>query len=756
MDQERPWALSIFWLGASLGLFSLLAGSLVFSVHGSSLGVQSSLLVTSSIVLCAVGAWKGKVGRIRESPPCWYAVAIGAVVLVVSDFLWRRTNCYQLESFALSLAAVAPVAIALVRWPRLLTLVALVMSIYALVQFLSLSAGRMLFSDDHPSFIYRLIQLRHSFPVIPIYNPYWNAGVEAREFFPSGVLSFFFLWLPLWYSLDVSTTYTTLFALTIFAVLPLSVWGASRWSGVSPRGCVCAACLSLLTSLLWYRWALKYGTVGFVTMCIFYPLALSSGLRVAVGSAGDTRRYAVLALLAVSMTLFWPLGGLALAPLLLVFIWQLPQVLRRCAGILFVCGALAIHLPWMWLFAEASNVFQLIIAGAHPGGELALKKVTSVHTDGFSWSHALKQLRVDAASIHPLIILFCLPGLWSMKEKLMRRMYGVSALWLLLLGAGMSTLHPTLELDRFLTLLGILLCIPCGAGMAEVLDWASTGWEKLSPAQNGPPAACARSATPFWGCACSRLQGLSRVMVASGLLSLLLMNPFALRRIITGKSVEQYTFADNNVSAISNAISYYGGPGRTMFAGFILHELSGGHVAPLAAWTGHPLLASRYQHDRWTYVDVIPEEFRKGGRKSVYEFLDLHNISAVVTHDRFWRKWVEADRNSFRRVWSGPPFHLYQRQNFSSSYFLSGDGSIVSQEPDRVKLVLETPQAILKFNFVPHLQVVGCRVAPAQVSPSLRFISLSDCPVGEEISIQMAPPIDRLLSSVVRSRVDYE
>jgi tetratricopeptide (TPR) repeat protein len=60
-----------------------------------------------------------------------------------------------------------------------------------------IAPGGLLFSDDHPSFFYRLSQLHDFFPHIPFYNPMWNGGVEAREFFPSGSLGIYLLFAPL-------------------------------------------------------------------------------------------------------------------------------------------------------------------------------------------------------------------------------------------------------------------------------------------------------------------------------------------------------------------------------------------------------------------------------------------------------------------------------------------------------------------------------------------------------------------------------
>ena len=71
--------------------------------------------------------------------------------------------------------------------------------------FLKFAGGRLLFCDDHPSFLYRLQLLREHFPNIPLYDANWNAGHNAREFFATGVLNVFLLCAPFIYTFfDIS------------------------------------------------------------------------------------------------------------------------------------------------------------------------------------------------------------------------------------------------------------------------------------------------------------------------------------------------------------------------------------------------------------------------------------------------------------------------------------------------------------------------------------------------------------------------
>ena len=118
--------------------------------------------------------------------------------------------------------------------------------------FLSLTQNELLFTDDHPSFLFRLMQLKEFFPGIPFYNPLWNAGVEAREFFPSGILNVFFLFSPLIYSFDLATHYNQGVAILLFMVVPALSGLAALIAGYGRREISCGTpFFSRISIILW-------------------------------------------------------------------------------------------------------------------------------------------------------------------------------------------------------------------------------------------------------------------------------------------------------------------------------------------------------------------------------------------------------------------------------------------------------------------------------------------------------------------------
>ena len=139
--------------------------------------------------------------------------------------------------------------------------------------FLSVAKSRLLFSDDHPSFLYRLHLLREHFPFIPFYNSDWNAGYSAREFFPSGVLNVFsvsfpFLYLaPSFARFEDAFRYNYLIPYIFIFLVPWSVYVAARIFKVTHRGACIAALFALGPSMAYFEWLLKYGNYWICFFC---------------------------------------------------------------------------------------------------------------------------------------------------------------------------------------------------------------------------------------------------------------------------------------------------------------------------------------------------------------------------------------------------------------------------------------------------------------------------------------------------------
>jgi hypothetical protein len=221
------------------------------------------------------------------------------------------------------------------------------------------------------------------------------------------------------------------------------------------------------------------------------------------------------------------------------------------------------------------------------------------------------------------------------------------------------------------------------------------------------------------------------------------LTPLWVWKVSNNKASEKFTIETSLVKDLVKQIQLHHNGGRVLFSGFSLHQLNGGHLAPLAYWTQVPLVASGYQHDKWSYVDVIPKEYRKRKKEGVLEYLRLMNVSVVVSNDKFWRKWFRKYPGQFEEVWKDGGLAMFKLKEFSPSYFYEGDGELISQKNAYLRVKLKAENAVLKFNYLDFLTSSKCAISGKLVSPSVNFIQLSNCPKDTEVIIKSVEWFDR-------------
>lgn len=717
-------------LAIALGSFCTLgSGALQICLNGSRLGIIGALGIGITWLLT----------RSRFRIPSLFHIEgflLFLILLICSDLAFRPhalVFSYTLVSDTL-VAFILGLGLVYLRIPVAPLLLVISMTL-CFSLFFEASGGRILFSDDHSSFFYRLTQLKEHFPHIPFYNPLWNAGVEAREFFPSGILSVFLLFAPIIYLFPLEESYSFIVALLLFGVTPLSLYAASRTLRLNRTAACFTATLSLAPSLFWFRWALAYGTLGFITSAVLLPLILALGFSIARNPEKSGRMQLVVFAAVLTLGALWSPALLAMLPLFCYWAYRLPVIIRVRRVVITMILTGLVNALWLGIFLQASQVHSFIqrddraARGAHEAitGEdieesdppdSTEKARTSAGfalrtgSGGYSPGLMIALLREQVETLNPLLLLMALPGI-ALLPRNQRLTVTATALWLLSLGVLIAPLKPRLELDRMLVILGVLLTVPAGQALCRCLELIRHRRSLLGTALGGAGLAAA------------------------------LLTPVFAAAVLQGKSSERFWFASPAVTDLSIALRNSTGSGRGLFAGFTLHELSHGHVAPLPYLSGKPLIASRYQHDRWEYTDVIPDSFRARGVQGVEEYLELHNVSVIVTHDTFWRKWFASKPKRFERITKIGRFSLFRRLHSTRSYFMEGSGEVLEQRGNSIILRMDSSEAIIKFNYLPFLVSTSCTLSPAPVAPEINFIRISDCQTSDHIVIESKSPLRR-------------
>lgn len=623
------------------------------------------------------------------------------------------------------------------KWspPKLQTLLFFTLGSLALligIFFLS-SRGEILFSDDNPTFLYRLILLNQNFPFIPFYNPLWNAGMEARDFFATGALNVYLLSTPLLVFLEPQTLYRFIHPTLLFLFLPICIYYAARLFELPKSSALLSSVLAVAGNLAWYRWSLQYGTLGFVTSSALVPLVLGVVYRFL--STDIRLPLAVAAVFLTTLMLFWTPTGLIFVPAFLIGLTLLPKLLRKTYFVPVIVVLALLNLPWIVLFWSASGVGSFLSSEAPSFAQQAEMAEASQLSDAPkksppSSSHKsyktkknlfhcgiFRLIREAAVPTNPLILLFGAVGILLLRP-LARLTYLFTGTWLVFLGGVIALLKPQLELDRMLVILTLLLSIPAGAVFGVLWEERAGLWRKVG-------------------------FGIAFAYLVVGLLSV--------GSILLARTRIPIYFEEPEVVNLTRAIQEHAREGRVLFSGFVLHELSHGHVAPLAGFTGVPLMASSPVHSLWRYQQIFPAEFLHRGEKGILEYLGLFNVSAVTAHERYWKEYFLDRPDFFHLEWKGKRFWLFSVTQFQDSYFFTGSGRVLFQNSSSIRVRIDSPSAVLKFRYLPFLTSTGCQLREKDVSPSVSFVELFDCRPGETVEIRALDPIHRLSSFMEKS-----
>jgi len=593
--------------------------------------------------------------------------------------------------------------------------------------------GFLLFSDDHAMFLFRLKLLKENFPSIPFWSPLWNAGIDARDFFATGALNAFLLGAPLIYAFPVEIVYPVLIGGILWILAPACVFLAARLLGLPTLAAALSTTLSLCSGIFWFRWALKYGTVGFITSTALFPLVAALAITYIRAERPSLLRGAALCISATLM-LLWSPSGIAAAPILLVALPHIPRLLRSKRHVVALCVIIALNLPWVCMMWKVSKVGRFLDSSstqsAPPTPTSAIESIapnnnssptTSTETtayrhkrDSISFKEALNHWQSNAVALNPLLVILALPALIAFTG--VGRVYVIAlCTWLLLLGTVGVSLKPQLELDRMIVIASILVTIPVGQYLFQLFLAAQ--------------------------------RGLAWRIAASCAGAFVLIGPFAATSVVLNRSDDTYTFANREVHSFSRALSNHASGGRVVFTGCVLHQMSGGHLAPLPMWSNTPMIASSYAHNIWKYEQPIPQQLIARGDTGINEYLDLVNASVVVAHEPKWIEYFKARQADYQQVWRGEVFFVFKRAHYTPSYAISGALSDLSFTSRDITFIPKTESLVLKFRHFPFIKASSCVMDARPSAAGFDLIALSGCTPGQPVTIRSVSPAKRLLGS---------
>jgi hypothetical protein len=669
----------------------------------------------------------------RRLPKCrdfaHYATwTTGLIAVFASDWIVRPWSLYQGPTIRgeLFLGVLLSYYFLKSTWRQYANVLP-ILSVGLLIWSFTLEADRrLLFSDDHAMFLFRLKMLVENFPNIPFWSPLWNSGFDARDYFATGALNFFLIFSPALYAFSVEQVYPYLIAILLWIFLPCSIYVSSRLLHYPKTYGFIASTVALSTGLFWYRWALKYGTLGFITSSILLPIVVILW-HTFIKEKSPSLRTRFSLILATTLMCLWSPSALATLPIGFFVILALPRLIVSKKHILTALILVAINLPWMCMMWKVSSVGKFLnTEQAHisssttdhrsmTSGEETLKPKRSTYrhrSDSLNLKDALNQWHKNVHALNPILVILGIPSILLLARK-ERLLFGTLVAWMLFLGTILVPIKPQLELDRMIVMASVLTCIPVGRAITILFLKASrSSFHRLAGAIVG---------------------------------GFLVIAPFTTSAIVLNRSDETYSFLSPSSEKLIHAIKAHASNGRVFFTGCVLHELDGGHLAPLPLWTDTEMIATSYAHNIWNYTQPFPKDVIEGGIPAIEAYLHSRNVSLITAHEPVWLSFLKKNKKLYKRIGEHGKFVLFKRTSYTPNLIVAGGVKDIIRSTNAISFTPTTSSVTLNYSYYPFLEASSGRITAVPSTYGETYISVSGYSPGERITIQSTAPLKRLM-----------
>ena len=589
---------------------------------------------------------------------------------------------------ALATGAVVLIVLSLKRrW--LVVFMALALIGIQLQSFLALmdaTGGAPMYRIDHPSFFYRLWSFGQTLPRFIYYDPFWNGGSVNPYLVASGVLTPGLLLWPVWKFLPLTEVYTPTLGFLFLLVVPLIAAASCRALTRNRLACVAAAFMGLGTSHFYAIHLVNYGTFGSL-LCAAFLMPLSACLyRLVILNRRD--RWTWLALVVSgACALCWPPLAVMALPL------SIPMVLNwRRLDRHLVIGLAACALGFVALFSLPA----------------------------LSILHHSRVLKFAATSASPFTADFLYAGFRQLGE-LLRQSHPV----ILFAGILAPLALPLRSIRRWFVplLVGSLLMAAWGQGWKHTLQleriWINALFIGVLPS----------SLVVGW---MARRRTLPMRVTVSLLCGLLLMGGYNTVKIMGNKGRARFNTMTPELKELVKWVrDHVPSDGRVMFAGAAVHGYSGGKVASLPIYTGREMLSCDYYgfSPKLVEYNYPPKEFRHHGPEKLFQFMDLYNVTHIITYHEDWKAAFRRHSSQYEEVMSFGKKTIF-RVKRESSMFIEGQGiveaginQIVVSPADR-----DAP-VVIKYNWVDGITCTpkSASIEPWDTGTSLRLIRVDPC-----------------------------
>lgn len=566
----------------------------------------------------------------------------------------------------------------------ILLIIFIVIQIMCIAVFYSNLSKGMLYQDDGPCFMYRMWEFSRAFPHLVNYSPYWNAGFIDRSLITTGGVLLGIIFYPIWKFCHIGYMYGYILGFLFIILIPLLYvflfkkvfgnWTSSLISGI----------LSIGVSQYYFLWLLQYGT----------PSALLSSSLLVLFALGVYRvlwqeKKGFLMGLWIFLTclflILWPLGvimmGLVMGSVLLNF----RRLGIKKMRLFSICFAL-IFIIYIWLFL-----------GYREGiSEITGRPNIAIFSTIFRWDflkNGLTYLTDHIKMGHPLLVFLGLGGIFFLNYPGIRAFFIPILLGLMFLVFIGKEIMAELQLYRMAVPMFYICIVPSSLLISKVLDQRD-----------------------------NRLTIFQTILV-----SLLIMGGLACIRMYANKGFARYIVIGENVEKLINWIKENTPKdGRILFAGSTGHAYGKGRVSFMPYLAEREFMAGDFfQFSLTSPIPTLPPEWALKSKESLAQYVDLYNITHVITYDEDLKEIFRRYTDCYREEISIGDKTIFS-VNRGSTLFLKGRGRIVS-DFNCINVFLDEPfhEVVIKYNWADGLSASPpAQIQPFEVGNGIRFISI--------------------------------
>ena len=561
-----------------------------------------------------------------------------------------------------------------------------------------LTGGVAVWSDDHPSFLFRVQEFWHSLPWRENYVPHWNAGVVNSVISSSGTAGYALLTSPLRLLSPLPhETHTAGLFLVQAVIVPWTVVWGMRANRFAWRAAWTAGLLALFANRVFFLWAFHFGTVGFGTSVAFVPAAFLFLYAVAEKRAVTLGNIVGLAF---SMTFLcqWPPMCLVAATIALAALtsWRRWLLDRRTFVALAVAAAvtLALLVPTLRSVAGGHDLIAFTTTNHRP------------FSVGGAFTALWRGLGDIVVKMHPVALVLGFGGLWTLQEKPLRRWLAIATLGIWAVCSIGTEAVPRMQRPRLVVASAMLAVVPTGVLVGQA-------WRDHK--------------API-------------LLLQSALLALLLLGIPNVAKLYGGRGVAPFRpmpeFTANLAAWVRDNVSE---GSRFLFAGRTQHAYGRGHVAYLPILAGREMMAcDYYDFPPGTFEPSYPPKASRAEPGGMHAFMVRHGVSHVVAFRPEYVEYLRSEPWNYEPVpefeaeaWG--PFRVF-RVRGSHGVFVEGRGRVdVDFNRLRVDFGENPPErAVIAYNWNDRLSVEG----PAEIAPYETGTTLGRNPRGEDMPVR--------------------